>query len=342
MTPYAPARSSAPDPRVSVVIANMDAERLLATCLDSLAQQTHAPFETIVVDNGSADGSVDLVRRDHPNVKVIELGANRGFALAANIGVRAASGDYVAFLNNDVVVESPWLSELVSCLERHPRAAAVTSKLLRLPDRNTIDAAGDLLTRYFRAYPRGHLDPDVGQYEIEEQVFGVSGAASLWRSDALKDIGLFDESLFFSYEDVDLNFRARLAGYECWYAPRSVAAHIRGATSRDRPEFVYFYAVRNRWSFISKDVPTSLLIRNAHRLALAETLTIARAVRRRHARTLLLAYREVLRSLAHWRRERRLVQNRSVAEPAALEHFLTPGYPNLWRRAREMVSRTRV
>src|SRR5262249_43910205 len=153
--------------------------------------------------------------------------------------------------------------------------------LLRSSSPKTIDGAGDILTKFLRAYPRGEGEVDIGQYEREQQVFAASGAASLWRLETVRKLGLFDSDLFFSYEDVDLSFRARLAGYECWYAPRAVALHVRGGTSLGRPEFRYFHALRNRWCVIVKDVPTQLLVQNLHRVAFAEVLTIGRSLNER-------------------------------------------------------------
>lgn len=320
---------------VSVVIPNWNGRELLPDCLAALRQQTLQDFETIVVDNGSEDGSPEYVRENDPEVELVELGRNRGFAAAVNEGVGRAAGAYVALLNNDVVVEPEWLAELVACAVRHPGAAGVAPKLLRWGEPDVIDSAGDTLTSWLRAYPRGGGERDSGQYDEEVQVFGVSGAASLWRTGVVRELGLFDDGFFFGYEDVDLSFRARLAGYECWYCPGARALHRGGATSRGRPEYVYRHSTRNRWGVIVKDVPGPLLARCAGRIAAGELLTLGRCTREGQLRQLWLGYRDALSSLPDWRRKRREIQSARRVDAAAIGRALTRGYPGLlWRGAR--------
>jgi GT2 family glycosyltransferase len=212
-------------PEVSIVIPSWNGLPLLEPCLAAVSALTGVRFQAIVVDNGSTDGTAEFVTERHPEVKLVRLSSNRGFAAAANAGFRAADTQYVALLNNDVVVAPAWLAELVACGERHPRAAAVASKLLR-PDEATIDRVGDLLARNLRAYPQGASERDRGQYDEEREVFSVSGAACLWRARVFEELGGFDEGFFFAYEDVDLGLRARLRGFECWTAPRSLALQV--------------------------------------------------------------------------------------------------------------------
>jgi hypothetical protein len=267
-----------------------------------------ADVETIVVDNGSEDDSVAFVETHFPEAEVVALGANRGFAGAMNTGIERARGAYVAFLNNDAEANAFWLEELLACLDRHPLAAAATSKLLFADRRNTIDGAGDGLTPSFLPYPRGHGEPDRGQFEEEVEVFSPAGAASLWRRSALEDVGLFDERFFAYYEDVDLGFRARLKGYDCWYAPKAVAYHHRGATAGSQTEFTLFHPLKNRWFLILKNVPGRLLLRNAVLLMLGEGYLWLRVLRARKPFVVIRAYGEVLRNLRALRSERHRIQ----------------------------------
>jgi GT2 family glycosyltransferase len=321
---------------VCVIIPNWNGIAFLPACLESLRAQTHADFRTIVVDNGSSDDSVALVEKDFPEVSVIRLGENRGFGAAMNIAFREAHSDHLACLNNDTEVDPAWLRELVSCLERHPRAAAASSKMLALNERGRIDDCGDILTPYFRAYARGRGEQDSGQYNEEEQVFGASGGASLWRAEVVRELGCFDEDLFAYYEDVDLSFRARLAGYECWYAPKAVVYHAGGGTSRRQAsEFTYYHAVRNRWSMIVKNGPAPLLWRSSPRIFFAEMLSLAKAVTERKTILTLKAYRDILRSLPAWiRRRREVLRTRSIGS-RELRRLMSSGYPSLGRRVRE-------
>jgi GT2 family glycosyltransferase len=272
------------------------------------------------------------MREQHAEVELISLERNRGFAAAVNEGIRRAAGSYVALLNNDVVADPEWLAQLVACAERHPAAAAVAPKLLRWLEPDVIDSAGDIFTSWLRAYPRGAGERDLGQYGQEAEVFGVSGAASLWRTGVVKELGLFDDGFFFGYEDVDLCFRARLAGYECWYCPNAKALHRGGATSGGRPEYVYRHATRNRWAVIVKDVPAPLLARSALRLAAGEVLTLVRCARERQLRQLWRGYRDTFDSLSGWRRRRRHLQHERRVKAAVIGRALTRGHPDLLRR----------
>lgn len=325
--------------RVSVVIPNWNGREFLPACLSTLRNQVYEDREIVLVDNHSTDDSVALVRELYPESKVIRLEENYGFAKAMNAGIRASEGEYVACLNNDTEASPRWLSELVACMERHPRAAAIASKMLDQRNPRLVDDAGDIMTRYLRAYPRGRGEEDAGQYDEEIEVFGASGGASLWRADVLREIGFFDEDLFAYYEDVDLSFRARLAGYECWYAPRAVVLHAGGGTStQGADEFVHYHAIRNRWSVIVKDAPAGLLWRSAHRIVIAEIFSIVRAARERKVRLVLSAYRDVLHRLPVWRTRRRAIQAQRTVATNDLLRALTRGYPAFWRQVRRVSS----
>ena len=309
----------------SVVIPNWNGRNFLAPCLDALERQTRSDFEVIVVDNASTDDSVELVESRFPLVQVIRLPENRGFAAAMNEGIRRAPGPYVAFLNNDTEPQPEWLAELVACLERHPQAAAATSKMLLADDAGVIDDAGDLLTPTFLPYARGHGERDTGQYETEQQVFSASGGASLWRTEALREIGLFPEEFFAYYEDVDLGFRARLAGYECWYAPRAVVKHKRGGSAEADSDFALRHHVRNRWLLLVRTVPGPLLLRRLPRILRGEGTWWARTVRARRPASLLRAYAGVARSLPRALAERREIQRRRAIDAGELERLLRAG-----------------
>jgi GT2 family glycosyltransferase len=297
-------------PRTSVVIPNVNGERFLGDCLAALRAQTDSDFEVLIVDNGSTDGSLALAHQSFPEARIFELGENHGFAKAMNVGIDAARGKYVALLNNDTKVAANWLEELVACLERHPRAAASGSKTLLMRDESLIDGAGDVMDWSFLPHPRGHGCRDSPEYGEEIRVFSASGAASLWRAEVLREIGLFDEEFFIYYEDVELGLRALLLGYESWYAPRSVALHARGAWTAGRSEFTFFHPVKNRWFMIIKNVPAVLALRHAHRLLYGEASWWFQALKHRKIRVLLRAYGAVARSLPRLLAKRRQIQSR--------------------------------
>jgi GT2 family glycosyltransferase len=308
--------------RASIVVPNLNGRRFLGPCLQAVAAQTDSDHETIVVDNGSADDSVEFVRERFPATRVVELEWNHGFASAMNAGIAEARGELIAFLNNDAVTEPAWLEELRRCLDRHPRAAAATAKLVSPESAGLLDGAGDGLTPSFLPYVRGHGERDGSRFDEEVEVFGASGTASLWRADVLRELGGFDERFFAYYEDIDLSFRARLLGFECWYAPKASAAHRRGGTAGGDLRFTLHHPARNRWFVILKDVPAGLLMRHPLGLVAGEAFWWRRALQSRSPLTLLRAYGQVARNLRPLLRERRRLQRGRVVSARELDRLL--------------------
>ena len=204
---------------MSVVIPVWNGLRWLEGCLGSLAAQTLAASQTIVVDNGSVDGSMAYVRDRYPDVVVIELGANTGFAHAANVGIDAADGDAIALLNTDVVLAPEWLTRMVAALDGDAGASSVACKLLALGEPGIVYDAGDVLRRDGACEQRGRFGLDDGRFDAPGEVFGACAGAALYRRDALAAVGGFDERYFAYLEDVDLALRLRLRGWRCRYEP---------------------------------------------------------------------------------------------------------------------------
>jgi GT2 family glycosyltransferase len=250
-------------PRVTVVVPNWNGETFLDLCLSSLRRQSFRDFETVVVDNGSSDGSVKLVERDFPEVRVVRLPENRGFSAAVNAGIRASEAQYVALLNNDTEVDPRWLEALVRAADNHPEAGLFASKLVDFKDRRILDGAGDALRRSGLPYRLGHGEIDRGQFEKEAFVFGACAAGALYRHTLFEDIGLFDEDFFAYCEDGDVSFRAQLAGYRCLYVPDSVVYHIGSAsTGGKRSTTNTRLGTQNGINLLVKNLPTSLLLRS--------------------------------------------------------------------------------
>jgi GT2 family glycosyltransferase len=246
-------------PRVTVVIPNWNGERFLPACLGSLGHQSFEDFETILVDNGSTDDSVALVRRDFPEVRVLPLGENLGFSAAVNAGIRDSDTEYVALLNNDTEADQEWLEALVRAAEVHPQAGSFASKLVDFHDRRILDGAGDVLRRSGLPYRLGHGEPDCGQYDEATFVFGACAGAALYKRSMLDEIGLFDEDFFANCEDGDLSFRAQLAGYRCLYVPQSVVYHMGSATFGKRSPTATRLGTRNSLCLLVKNLPAPLV-----------------------------------------------------------------------------------
>jgi GT2 family glycosyltransferase len=245
---------------VSVVIVNWNGRHLLPECLDSVFQQTFRDFEVIVVDNGSQDGSGEFVRSSYPAVILISLQTNRGFAGGSNAGMRAASGDYIALLNNDTRTDPGWLAGLVAAAERSPSAGMWACKILSYDDPGVIDNVGLLIYRDGLARGKGRLERDHGQYDQAGEALFPSGCAGLYRRRMLDEIGLFDEEFFAYADDVDLGLRARLAGWGCIYVPEARVYHRYSASSSTYSSFKAFLVERNRVWVLLKYYPFELVL----------------------------------------------------------------------------------
>ncbi len=274
--------------RLSVVIPNWNGARFLADCLDALRNQTLDGVEIILVDNASSDGSQSFVKTNYPEVRLLELEENRGFTGACNLGIEAAAGAYIALLNNDTEVQPDWAEQVLAAFADHPDAGIVASKMLLFDQRDRFHTAGDFFTIDGVAGNRGAWDKDSGQFDRGEFVFSACGGSAVYRTSMLREIGKLDDDFFFLLEDVDLAWRAQLAGYKVWYEPRAVVYHHLSATGGGVT--ASYHAGRNGIWLIVKNMPSSLLRKYA-RLILARQLAslweAARAWRGREARARL-------------------------------------------------------
>lgn len=270
-------------PRVSVIIPNWNGARLLPTCLRALARQTFRDFEIVVVDNASRDDSRELVAREFPNVRMIALTKNRFFAGAVNQAIRQTTSQIVVLLNNDTEAEATWLEELLRALDANPRAGMAAAKLRLFDQRDKLHSAGDFFRANGTPGNRGVWEIDHGQYDDPQTpppLFGVCGGACAYRRAMLDEIGLLDEELEFNCEDVDLNWRARLAGYECAFAPHAIVYHMLSASGGGA--FAGYYVGRNFIAVLAKNFP--------------------RALWKKHWRAIVAAQLAITRdALKHWR-----------------------------------------
>lgn len=255
--------------KVAVVIPNWNGADLISKCLDSLKNQTLKP-SIVVVDNGSSDNSIDITKQ-HKDVELLSLDKNYGFAGGVNKGIKFAIKNdykYVVLFNNDAIASRDWLKNLVLAADKHKEAGIITGKLMS-SDKKHIDSTGDLYTIWGLPFPRGRDQLDKGQFDKPGFVFGASGGASLYKVSMLKKISLFDEDFFAYYEDVDISFRAQLAGYKVWYEPKAVAYHATGSTSKKIKGFTTYQTFKNQPLVLVKNVPSGLIINIFPRFILA-------------------------------------------------------------------------
>ncbi len=245
-----------PLPLISVLIPNWNGAAHLPTCFDALARQSYPKIETILIDNASSDASLSLTRERYPWVKILELPENIGLTGALNRGIRVATGQIIVPLNNDTEVERGWAAALVNALHDYPSAGMVASKMMLFDRRDTIHSAGDAFGDDGIPVNRGVWQQDVGQFDDDTFIFGGCGGAVAYRRTMLDKIGGFDEDLFMYCEDVDLNWRAQLAGYRCVFAPDAVVYHKLSATGGGA--IASYYTGRNTIFVLAKSVPSAV------------------------------------------------------------------------------------
>jgi GT2 family glycosyltransferase len=235
------------------VVANWNGAAFLRACLESLRRQTYQPTQWIVVDDGSTDDSPELVAREFPEMRLVRLPRNTGFAHAVNTGIRLAPGDIVVTLNNDAEAEPTWVEELVAALARHPHAGSAASRMLLYDPPGTLNSAGDVIRRTGVPDSRGVWERDCGQYNQEQEIFGACAGAAAYRRQMLDEVGLFDERFFMYCEDVDLALRAQYAGFRCVYAPRAVVRHRLSASGGG--VLASYHVGRNLIWLLARDLP---------------------------------------------------------------------------------------
>jgi GT2 family glycosyltransferase len=311
---------------LSVIIPNWNGAHHLPTCLDSLRAQTYAPFEVLVVDNASTDDSLELLGR-YPEVRTLALSENRGFTGACNAGFRGARGEIQILLNNDTETHRRWLEEVAAAFAAHPEVGLVASKMLLFDRRETFHTAGDYVTLDGMAHNRGVWQRDEGQYDHPAYVFSACGGSAAYRRTMLEEVGLLDDDFFFSFEDVDLAWRAQLAGWRCLYVPGAVVYHKLKASGGGRT--ASFHDARNRIWTLVKNYPADLW-RDHRREVLVAQLAMARealrAWRGEAARATLQGLLAGLRGIPRMRRKREVVQARRTVERAYLERLMTPPF----------------
>lgn len=265
-----------PGTPVTVVVVTWQGRHLIGDCLRSLRQQT-LPHRVVVVDNASTDGTRQFLAAEHPEVTVVTNPDNLGFAGGVQTGLDAVATPYAALLNNDAAAEPGWLEALVTHLDAHPEAAAVTSRMVLADRPGVLNNTGVVLLADGYATDRGYGDPG-DAWDEPGEVFGFSGGASALRMSAVREVGGFAAEFFLYYEDTDLAWRLRLAGWTVRYEPAAVVAHQHSATVDQQSESFAFHNERNRLLTLLRCAPAGQALRAAGRFLLTTaSLSVRRA-----------------------------------------------------------------
>jgi GT2 family glycosyltransferase len=265
--------------QVTVVVVTWQGAHLLRDCLSSLGTQT-VRLEVLVVDNASTDRTRELLAADFPAAQVLRLDRNTGFAGGVAAALPHVHTPYVALLNNDAAADPHWLQRCLDVLINRSDVAAVTSRMLFWDEPDRLNNAGVLLVRGGYGADRGLDEPDGAPYDTPQEVFGFSGGAAVLRIDAVRGAGGIPAEFFLYYEDTDLAWRLRLAGWRIWYEPGAVVRHRHAASTDKRSDMFAFYNERNRLLMLLRCAPAGFAVAQLARFCLTSaSLVVRRAMR---------------------------------------------------------------
>jgi GT2 family glycosyltransferase len=322
--------------KTCVVIPNWNGADMLGACLSALEKQTE-PHVVMVVEQGSTDRSREILAKDFPKVRALLFDDNAGFAGGVNRGIRPAIDEgfeYIVLLNNDAVADREWLKNLVRAADEHPEAGIVTSKILR-SDKVRLDSTGDFYTSWGFAYPRGRDEEDHGQFDDEanREIFGGSGGASLYRASMLKKIGLFDEAFFAYFEDIDISFRAQLAGYKVIYEPSARVYHeVSATTNRMKSNFARYHTVKNFVFLYTKNMPGRLYWKYLPKVITAYGMYFVRDVTKHRSGTFFSAAWAATRKLPVMFSQRRKIQRSRAVSVDYIDSIIQKQMPPTQRK----------
>ncbi len=312
-------------PRVSVIVLNWNGAHLLPDCLNSIRRQTFRDFEIIMPDNGSTDGSVELVTERYPEVDVIRFSENFGFSRPVNEGIRRGRGEFIALLNNDTELDSRYLEELVTAIAADPGLGMCAPKMVYYDDPSLINSAGHACGPDGVVADIGRGQPDGPWFDQPREILGACAGAALYRKKMLEEVGLFDRDFFISFEDADLNWRAQWAGWRACYVPTAVIKHREGVSREIRSKRAVFLGLRNTVHVWAKDWPLAPLLRRLPGLWRGWRTACSSLLRRGHGTVLPLVVLGAFAQMPRMLSRRRAIRRRRTVPVARFEELLAMG-----------------
>ena len=295
--------------KVSVIIVNWNGKQHLEECLGSLSKQTFKSFETILVDNGSSDESTEFVETNFPAVKIVRLDKNEGFCRGNNIGLQHASGNFIALLNNDTLVDMHWLEELYGAMTKHSHIGICASCIVNYYYRDVLDTAGDGFDLCGVGYKIGEGMP-VTAFQEKRYVFGACAGAALYRRSMIDEIGFFDERFFAIGEDLDISFRALMAGYKCLYVPCAIVYHKVNRTVGRNSDFLLYHSRRNVEYTYFKNMPFPLIIATLPLHIIYNLLTFSQAFYLKRINVFLKSKKDFIKNFKEIYKLRKKIQEK--------------------------------
>ena len=322
-----------------MIVLNWNGQAFLRECLGSLSRQTAVNKEVLLVDNGSTDSSLQLVTENCPEVRIIELQENLGFARGNLEGFKAAQGEFIALMNNDACADESWIENLHSAIVEDERIGLCSSKIMIKDAPELINSAATGITTAGVGFDRG-VGERMTSFGRKEIVFGACGAAVLYRRRMLEDVGFLDEDFFLYDEDTDLNFRAQLAGWKCVYVPDAIVRHKGNATAVRLSDTHVYYHTRNLEFVWIKNMPTGLMLRFAHHKVIQEIGSFCYlCLRHGKWRPYLRAKIDAVKMFPRMWKKRRAIQARRRVSNAHLRSLMTSmfTFDFLWQKLRQMI-----
>lgn len=257
-------------PIISIVTINFNGKQFLKRCLNSVLLEKEKPFEIILVDNGSTDGSAEFIRKEWDNekrLKLIVLEKNVGAAKARNIGVQNSSSPYILILDNDTKIKQGWFDKIIDFINQHPNLGLAQPKLLTM-DTNKFNYAGDLIGPFGFLIERARGAEDRGQFDKVDKIFSLNIASAFFRKEVFEQLGGFDEDYYLYWEETDLAWRTWLAGYQVLFAPNIVVWHAYGTKEKDKQYYkqrekfyrTKYFSSRNMLTTLTKNLGLKKLI----------------------------------------------------------------------------------
>lgn len=302
--------------RVVFLIVSWNASNLLQRCLETVISQEYPAKEIFVLDNGSEESLTEGFRSAYPSVRFYRSDSNLGFAAGNNLLFsKIPDCQWMALVNPDAFLESQWLNKMLSAAADHPEYSSFSCRLISDADHDMLDGEGDVMHISGLAWREGHGRPFRGKNITSGEIFSPCAAAALYKKEAFDAVGGFDEDFFCYFEDVDLGFRLRLAGYRCLLVPEAVAFHAGSASSGGRhSDFALYHGHRNLvWSYI-KNMPGILLWMFLPLHIVLNLITVIWFSLRGQGRVILRAKRDALLGISRmWRKRYNIQKKRKVS-----------------------------
>ncbi len=311
-------KSGETHPLVSIVICHWNGGQDIIDCLDSIQKQSYKNIETILSDNASSDGSPEIIEKNYPRVKVIRNEKNLGFAEGNNVGIRAARGEYVVTINQDLTLDERFIEKIIKRFQACDETTGIIGGKILKRDGRLIDSAGLRLSRARRFFDIGAEEPDTGQYDTEREVFGICAAAAAFRRSALESLHgaedgkFFDPRFFLLVEDVDLCWRLRHAGYSALYYPEALCYHRRGGADWKNRNKQYL-SFRNRIFMMYKNDYLVNMLRHLPWIVIYDTIRFFYMLLKN--RYLFKGVAEIISELPSLLRERKKILRGSRVKP---------------------------